>query len=443
MDRDATSAPLCVGRSSEGRSLVVDRFGRRGPRLLIVSAIHGNERSAVAFAERLRARLLGGWAEQRGVRVALIAAANPDGIEQRMRANARGIDLNRNFPTDNFQPGGAGGDISGSEPETRALVGLIEAIEPDAVVSIHCCEPMLDHDGEAHELARTMHEAMPAEMAFPVETLGSQPGSMGSWVGLERETPIVTLEFAAADALDLFEQFDAAERALSASTRWLRDDVENEDDESVVPWPPLDRDRSAPHVGAVPTTSGGGLPIRLESTRPVSEIEEDEAVRPLVLLGGIGETDLRSLHVTEHLRRIAHVQLLERVAPVVTVSSLAPDGGVEGAPTDGVPPEIESWVFELVERLQPRLVVGIEIDAQMDSFGYRACDDRPTPASWGESELTCCDANAAWMETALDRGGEATLRIGVHSRCAEGRRAPGSIVSPDRFGGPFRAMLRS
>ena len=75
----------------------------------------------------------------------------------------------------------------------------MRSVAPARVVTIHQAADLLDYDGPGEALARAMAAASP----LPVERLGSRPGSLGSWVGLDLEVPIVTVELPrSADALD-------------------------------------------------------------------------------------------------------------------------------------------------------------------------------------------------------------------------------------------------
>ena len=208
-----------LGQSVEGRPLRVEEFGGRGPRVVIIGAIHGDERCTVVFGERVGVRLRGGWADELGMRVTFVHVANPDGVALGTRENARGVDLNRNFPADNFQAGADGGPEPLSEPESRAIHDLIVDVEPDAIIALHCCEPMFDFDGPAAELAETMAAAMPAEFDLPVERLGASPGSLGSWAGEDRGIPVVTVEFDWPDQTAYADQYPPVMAALEAGLR--------------------------------------------------------------------------------------------------------------------------------------------------------------------------------------------------------------------------------
>ncbi len=127
------------GESAEGRPLRVVRAGDPAApvRVLVVGSIHGNETAGHAVIARLR-RL----APPPGVQLWLVRSANPDGVRNGTRQNARGVDLNRNFPFrwrgggrpfDTYFPGRA----RASEPETRALRRLVADVEPDFTLYYH------------------------------------------------------------------------------------------------------------------------------------------------------------------------------------------------------------------------------------------------------------------------------------------------------------------
>ena len=63
-----------------------------GPTVLVIGAIHGNERAGIAIARRLAHD-----AGSRHVRLWVVPNLNPDGARANTRGNAHGVDLNRNF----------------------------------------------------------------------------------------------------------------------------------------------------------------------------------------------------------------------------------------------------------------------------------------------------------------------------------------------------------
>ena len=181
--------PLTVFLPDSGRAEIV-----------VLAAIHGDEpETTVAVSEALRCLPTG------DLQAAVILCGNPDGMVRGTRGNARGVDLNRNFPTSNWRPDPvfyksrandardialSPGSEPASEPETRALLALIERLKPRAVVSLHSALACVDDSGASH-LGRQLADrcALPflTEIGYPT------PGSMGTWAG-EQELNLVTLE---------------------------------------------------------------------------------------------------------------------------------------------------------------------------------------------------------------------------------------------------------
>lgn len=193
-------APSTYGRTCLGLPLEVWR-PRGECRLLVFAGIHGEEPETTYALSRALRHLA-----QPPEACAVVLAANPDGLIRGTRANARGVDLNRNFPTGNWTPTGvthrstledasdivlSTGAHAGSEPEVQALLALIAELEPHAVVALHAPLACID-DPHDSSLGRWLAErtGMPLvrDVGYPT------PGSFGSW-GLEHGLPIVTYEF--------------------------------------------------------------------------------------------------------------------------------------------------------------------------------------------------------------------------------------------------------
>lgn len=201
---DAASAwaprRMRVGNSVEGRALAVEVFGAGAATTLVLGGIHGDEPAGVDAARRLAAFLGQNPQAARGRTVAILADANPDGAVRRTRGNANGVDLNRNFPASNWQAGvmgrtNNGGTAAASEPETQAVLRLIERLRPDRIVSLHSTSgsrPCNNYDGPGATLARLMA----ARNGYPVvASIGHPtPGSLGNWAGVDRGIPVLTLE---------------------------------------------------------------------------------------------------------------------------------------------------------------------------------------------------------------------------------------------------------
>ena len=88
--------PRVVGGASvRGEPIVAVRSGEPSApvTVLVTGSIHGTEPAGLAVIRRLR-RL----APPAGVQVWTVRTVNPDGLARGTRQNARGVDLNRNFP---------------------------------------------------------------------------------------------------------------------------------------------------------------------------------------------------------------------------------------------------------------------------------------------------------------------------------------------------------
>ena len=96
----------------------------------MIGGLHGNE---PVTPPAVRGLLQAAIAPD--VEVWLVPVANPDGSAAGLRCNANGVDLNRNFPWD-WRPSD-GGPAPLSEPETQALVTLVEQQHPDVVIWVH------------------------------------------------------------------------------------------------------------------------------------------------------------------------------------------------------------------------------------------------------------------------------------------------------------------
>lgn len=111
-------------------------------RFLVQGGIHGNEETASAFVAWLARRYAHGKSllnqlPRDKVAVDFLPFANPDGSNSRSRANARGVNLNRNFGVLWGLTRENPGTTSFSEPETRAIRALFAKRKYAAAVDVH------------------------------------------------------------------------------------------------------------------------------------------------------------------------------------------------------------------------------------------------------------------------------------------------------------------
>lgn len=189
-----------LGRSTQGRAIELHEFPvvavAPARPVLIFAAIHGDEPTTEFVARRLIEHLHAHPAE---TPVIVIPAINPDGLAARSRTNSRGVDLNRNFPAANWKSTRRGAYYNGpspaSEVETRLLMKLIEELNPRRIVAMHSItrgRQCNNYDGPAKDLAERMskHNGYPARATIGYPT----PGSFGSYAGIDRQIPVITLE---------------------------------------------------------------------------------------------------------------------------------------------------------------------------------------------------------------------------------------------------------
>ncbi|UJA21075.1 DUF2817 domain-containing protein [Thermoleophilia bacterium SCSIO 60948] len=138
-ERGEAATRVTYGQSFAGRELRAVRLGDSAAKrsVLVVGSIHGDERQGERIVHRLR-----NGPDRFRADVWTIQASNPDGARANRRTNARGVDLNRNFPYRwrRAESPGSGyyqGPKPASEPETRALMRLVRRIEPALTIWYH------------------------------------------------------------------------------------------------------------------------------------------------------------------------------------------------------------------------------------------------------------------------------------------------------------------
>jgi murein peptide amidase A len=172
-------------------------------RLLIIAGVHGEEpETTVTLSRAVRSCQGDGISPHVGV----IFCANPDGVALGTRGNANGVDLNRNFPSSNWQSEPTTcrwhadegevqeigtGSSAGSEPESQALLSLLRENAPDQVLTLHGPLACVDDP-----LRSPLGSWIAAQSGLPlVGDIGyATPGSMGTWAA-ERDLPWITWEF--------------------------------------------------------------------------------------------------------------------------------------------------------------------------------------------------------------------------------------------------------
>jgi protein MpaA len=137
-----------IGTSVRGRSITAYRFGSGSSKIVFVGGTHGNEKSSVAT--------MNAWIDYLELHahelpsnrsIIVIPNLNPDGYASSSRTNANNVDLNRNFPSNDWSssvqmPGGqnlpqGGGITPLDQPESQAMASFIQAQSPRLVLTYH------------------------------------------------------------------------------------------------------------------------------------------------------------------------------------------------------------------------------------------------------------------------------------------------------------------
>lgn len=200
---DATAAPapgravvetVKIGESVRGRPILAHRLGEPAdngvPTVVLIGAMHGDE-------QRSRPPL---WAIRDGepligAEVWVIPTYNPDGIAAGTRRNARGVDLNRNFPYRWADLDGRyeSGPRPASEPETRALMRFLGRVRPDRILSLH--QPLHGVDTDTKD--RAFAERVARILRLPRKTFdcgGVCHGTMTGWFNHRYAGSALTVE---------------------------------------------------------------------------------------------------------------------------------------------------------------------------------------------------------------------------------------------------------
>ena len=187
-----------IGASESSREIVLEQFGDGENVIAILSTIHGTEAAGTPLSLQLASHLIRNPDVVTNKTVLLIHVTNPDGMVAKIRGNRNNIDLNRNFPTDNFGRGFLNGTVPLSAIETKHIVAFLDEYEPQRLMVVHQPVNCIDFDGDASELA----EYLAQESGMRIKRLGSRSGSLGTYFSRVKGGPIITLELPSTASTD-------------------------------------------------------------------------------------------------------------------------------------------------------------------------------------------------------------------------------------------------
>jgi murein peptide amidase A len=210
------------------RPLIFFNFGNSSKNcILFLGGVHGDELPTVYLMFKLAHYIKDNPVLFQDKCIVIAPLLNPDGFfsEPPTRTNASGIDINRNFPSKDWQARAIRqwtakgkqaryypGAKSASEQETLFQIALIKRFKPQKILSAHSPLNFFDYDGPSSNLDsfEKWMEQICKETNHPLKKFGYFPGSLGNYAGHERNIFTLTLELPSSDAgqgSEYFEKF--------------------------------------------------------------------------------------------------------------------------------------------------------------------------------------------------------------------------------------------
>lgn len=208
------------GQSVEGNPIEAFRSDVKADKYLyLIAGTHGDEVEGVYVLKELFA-----WLRDEHniseIPIVVVPILNVDGYRSSSRVNSHAVDLNRNYPSENwtdqskkekYNPGAA----PLSEPENQFLVKLFDKFTPGLVLSFHSWKALLNFNGEIEDVAEYLASHNEYETA---EDVGyPTPGSLGCFVPEKYNCGVLTFECPVlAEGKSLKEIWDENEDALKS-----------------------------------------------------------------------------------------------------------------------------------------------------------------------------------------------------------------------------------
>lgn len=176
--------------------MLLELYGNlKNPRVLVIGVFHGDEPQGDYLIRKY-------LKENKDTNLLMLPCLNKTGFINKTRVNSNGVDLNRNFPTKNWELSVKneyyGGLKPASEIETKELIQIIDKYAPKAILSLHAPYKVVNYDGgnDTQNSGLKLAQNISKIMGYPVEdNIGyPTPGSFGTWAGIERNIPTITLE---------------------------------------------------------------------------------------------------------------------------------------------------------------------------------------------------------------------------------------------------------
>jgi len=215
---------VVIGSSVSGRNIVAYEKGNPNAtrKVLVIGAQHGNEQNGTIICRYIVNHVAVSLAAD----VWIIPRMNPDGYAAHRRTNDNGVDLNRNFPTADWQLSGFGtnqysGPSPASEPETRAMMNFLSQLQPRFATSLHQPLNGIGNAKKDPKFVQRLSNQLNLPIGFsatdsPQTTSASSVhGTMNAWYNPNFTGVMVTVELPKNPSLDYLHK--AAVGILKAS----------------------------------------------------------------------------------------------------------------------------------------------------------------------------------------------------------------------------------
>ena len=190
----ALVATRVIGHTVKGRKIKAYRIGDPSSpvKVVFIGTIHGNEGGPA----KLLMNLVTGTPIT-GADIWVVPYLNKDGFKRHTRKNARGVDLNRNFPVRWIRQHGAydSGRRPRSEPETRAIMRFLKDVRPAYVVSFH--QPLYGVDN-SYRKTRDLAARLSVDLGLPLKVFSCNHGCHGTltqWFNKRLPGAALTVEY--------------------------------------------------------------------------------------------------------------------------------------------------------------------------------------------------------------------------------------------------------
>lgn len=216
---------------------------------MLLCGIHGDEITPVKFCfDVLHDLLINPQYVGDDSLVVIAPLVTPDSFLKKYptRYNARGIDINRNFPTKDWNKNALKlwksryksdkrrfpGNKGFSEQETVFMVNLIRRYSPDKIIQVHAPLTLIDYDGPEEDGNGNNATQLLIQMSekagqYRINNYPFFTGSLGNWAGNERKIPTYTLELPNSDWTKTKKFFNTFKTAIRhAIEHDLRSDLE-------------------------------------------------------------------------------------------------------------------------------------------------------------------------------------------------------------------------